>query len=138
VATVGVRRFWHGCIDSYVMPVGGVDRTETLVDALTSCRFGFGSVFQLADHTAGQLRYIQIFCSLFMQTYIHQLFIFQILVLFCRLGINRILGPLLGVWKTATVVRGPPGSRYKFYTNELDCLTQAQVKTHVHQFVFNL
>jgi hypothetical protein len=44
VATIGVRRFWHGCIDSYVMPVGGVDRTRTLVDALTSYRFGFGSI----------------------------------------------------------------------------------------------
>jgi hypothetical protein len=46
VATVGVRRFWHGCIGSYVMPIGGVDGTRTLVDALTSCRFGFRSVFQ--------------------------------------------------------------------------------------------
>jgi hypothetical protein len=36
------------------------------------------------------------------------------------------------VWKTATAVRGPPGRRYKFYTNELDCLTHAQAKTHVH------
>jgi hypothetical protein len=97
VATVGVRRFWHGCINSYAMVVGGVDRTRTLVDALTSCRFGFGSVFQLADHTVGQLRYIQIFCSLFMQTYIYQLFIFQIFVLFCGLGIGRILDPLLGL-----------------------------------------
>jgi hypothetical protein len=32
-----------------------------------------------------------------MQTYIHELFIFQILVLFCRLGIGRILDPLLGL-----------------------------------------
>jgi hypothetical protein len=29
VATVGVRWFWHGCIGSYVMPVGGVDGTQT-------------------------------------------------------------------------------------------------------------
>jgi hypothetical protein len=36
------------------------------------------------------------------------------------------------VWKTAIAVSGPPGRWYKFYTNELDCLTQAQVKTHVH------
>jgi hypothetical protein len=45
----------------------------------------------------GQLRYIRIFCSLFIHTYIHELFIFQILVIFCRLGIGRILDPLLGL-----------------------------------------
>jgi hypothetical protein len=32
-----------------------------------------------------------------MQIYIHELFIFQILVLFCSLGIGRILDPLLGL-----------------------------------------
>jgi hypothetical protein len=35
-------------------------------------------------------------------------------------------GPTFGfVWKRATAVRSPPGRRYKFYTNELDYLTQA-------------
>jgi hypothetical protein len=99
VATVGVRRFWHGCIDNYVMPVGGVDRTRTLVDALTSCRFGFGSVFQYADHTVGLLRYIHFFCSLFMKTFNCIIFIihscFKLWYFFCRHEIGRTLDPHL-------------------------------------------
>ncbi|XP_072146604.1 protein MAIN-LIKE 2-like [Setaria viridis] len=32
------------------------------------------------------------------------------------------------VWKYAEPIHGPPARRYKFYTNELDCVTQTQVE----------